>query len=350
MVTQKRKLRPLSPERHPRDPSVTLDDVIFSLQKHGGITTYWRALSDGLLQNPSLKVQHRLPARPAVVSRYLPAFSVYTDIFHSSYYRTAFGSKVTNVVTVYDFTYEKFRTGAPRFVHSMQKRTAIQNASGIICISQNTADDLLSYYGPLLDGKSVTVIHLGVKQQDTPPYIPPAPSSGKTLLYVGPRGGYKNFAALTSVWPQLRAEFPSLRMLCVGGEKPTPSETLPGIEYLGPISDESLIENYRNAAVFVSASRYEGFGLPILEAMSWGCPVLCSDIKAYREVAGDSAWYFFDSDHQSLLHQLRRLLTEGVPQRQIEAAFARHRNFTWENTVNKTVSFYKSLVSAGEAV
>ena len=158
---------------------IIYDNIIFSLQKAGGISVYWYELIKRLqnknnvlffeknnenIFSKNLNIKTHIESRlPIKILRYLPFLKNLPEkyIFHSSYYRVSLQKNVLNIVTVYDFTYEFFRRGVAKTIHSLQKGFAINNADGIICISENTKKDLLKFY-PNVDEEKVKVIYNGV--------------------------------------------------------------------------------------------------------------------------------------------------------------------------------------------
>ena len=158
---------------------IVLDNIIYNLQRAGGISVYWYELTNRLLLlekdeveiygkkndnifgrqlKVNMKVESKLPNRCV---RYLPFRKKLSpkSIFHSSYYRIALQEDVVNIVTVHDFIYERFRKGLPRWIHEFQKAFAVRRADGIICISENTKNDLLRYF-PEIGEKRIKVIFL----------------------------------------------------------------------------------------------------------------------------------------------------------------------------------------------
>ena len=156
---------------------IYLDNIIFSLQNTGGISIYWHELirkfassthqlvmfeHGAAKKNPLIDLTNNIAIcrergfLPVKVIRYLPLQARLKEpsVFHSSYYRIAKQRNVANIVTVYDFTYERFRRGLPRLVHCWQKRYALNRADGIICISGSTKKDLFRYL-PELRKKNV---------------------------------------------------------------------------------------------------------------------------------------------------------------------------------------------------
>jgi mannosyltransferase len=349
---------------------VCLDSIVFGLQRLGGISTYWIELCRHLARNPEIELHLRMPRNnisvaaadmlalarrvstdrlPTRIGRYLPSRVERGAVHHSSYYRRPWSPLEISVVTVYDFVYERFRTGLPRAVHSWQKGSAIRRADGVLCISENTRRDLLDLY-PDVDPARVIVTPLGVAFDRFFPA--PAnegnPALADVVVFVGQRGGYKRFdRAVEGV-----SRVPSLRLGIVGND-------LTGEEtafldrhlarrwlWLGRAPDDALRRIYGSCFAFIYPSSYEGFGLPVLEAMACGCPVVTNRLSSLPEVAGDAALYSGSQAADGYAEQLSRLADSSLRARLIDAGLSRSRQFHWSRTISGTVQFYRTLVAS----
>ena len=159
--------------------NILLDNIIFSIQRSGGVSTYWYELIKRLLNSETdficienekieniqrdrlgipeklIVTEFRFPLRFSqyfFLSKNILKTKVSPYIFHSSYYRVYKKKGVKNIITVYDFVYEFYRSGVFRLIHKMQKNRALKNADGIICISEHTKKDLIRIY-PKIDEK-----------------------------------------------------------------------------------------------------------------------------------------------------------------------------------------------------
>ena len=147
------------------------------------------------------------------------------------------------------------------------------------------------------------------------------------LLYTGNNRPHKNINALLAAFSELRKTQPDLALVLVGHTETSPQE---GVIYPGFISDEQLVALYQHARVFVFPSLYEGFGLPIIEALANGCPVIASDIPAFREFANDNIRYFELGNHAALVALLQEK-AKFYPD-QAEAIL---QKFSWKSTWQK---------------
>lgn len=339
---------------------ILLDGIIFSLQQHGGISVYFQELlkyadAHGLtgvvqcgplkqslprgLQNIALdKVTYRSLERYR--SCHVPAGA---SIFHSSYYRLPSIINVPTVVTVHDFVYERYAKGPRRWAHMRQKHAAIRAAQAVICVSEATRQDLIEFVGEI-PGQTVHVIHNGVSEVFRPRSLTSALIP--YVLYVGERRGYKNFTRLLAAMEFL----PDLELHCVGGGElrsdewaAVPVGVRQRIRQLGFVTDEALNEHYNRALCLVYPSSYEGFGIPVAEAMRAGCPVVSARCKAVLEVGGDALTIAADADPRTLADAVLRLTNAEYRNQVVSTGLEISRRFSWDRTHAGTLDVYKSL-------
>ncbi len=275
------------------------------------------------------------------------------DIVHETYYSTKRQApKNTKVViTVYDMLYEKFSNlpGANKICTT--KLEAIKRADRVICISENTRRDLLEVVD--IDPEKVSVVYLGTSfasdiyrqfssQQSYYPYI----------LYVGNRSYYKNFDRFLKAYAtsSVKCDF---KLICFGGGAFSPEE-LKLIENLGipknqviqlSGEDRDLANIYSHASAFVYPSLYEGFGIPLLEAMSCCCPVICSNTSSMPEVAGDAAEFFDPYEPESIVQALEKVLYSSERSKNlVKLGQERLKHFSWDKCAEQTRSIYLSLM------
>jgi mannosyltransferase len=346
--------------------TITLDGIIFSLQRHGGITVYFRQLLEVLASPGGMAAQLSLEAplrqdvgdlpgglptttRPARRLERFRACRVPPEatVFHSSYYRLPDRRSLPSVVTVHDFIYERFRRGPQRWAHVRQKHAAIRAAQAVICISEATRQDLLEWVGET-PGQSVHVIHNGVAELFRP--LGSAPSAQQPfMLFVGERGGYKNFRLVLEAMRHL----PDLALHCVGGG-PLQEAELAGLDssvrsrvrHLGFVSDEALNEHYNRAVCLVYPSSYEGFGIPVIEAMRAGCPVVCIDCKAVLEVGGDALLRAAAPEGAALAEAVSAALAPAQRAACVQRGLAVAGAYSWQATHERTLAVYRALGAA----
>jgi glycosyltransferase involved in cell wall biosynthesis len=280
------------------------------------------------------------------------------DIFHPTYYEPYFlpylGKKPC-VVTVYDMIHERF----PQYFKSgdqtkVWKKHLIENAAAVIAISENTRQDIIKFTDA--DPDRIHVIYLGSPFEHGS--APTGPCSDSPvfekpyLLFVGGRPAYKNFDLfIESVAGMLRDD-EELHVVCAGW-LPFSSrerEVFEGLKisrkvHHVKINDRVLKNLYRNARAFVFPSRYEGFGLPVLEAFSCRCPVILSDASSLPEIGRDSAAYFNPDDRESIRSAIERvLMNEHYRQDLIRKGSERLKFFSWEKTAVLTKKVYTGLL------
>ena len=159
---------------------IVFDNIIYSLQSLGGISLYWTELikrfqnekniiffenKNKNIFSRNLKIKTNQECISYKMLRYLPFTKKIParSIFHSSYYRTSFQKDIVKIITVYDFIYERYKNGLAKIVHGFQKKIAIYNADGVICISNSTKNDLLKNY-PNIDKKKVKTIYISASE------------------------------------------------------------------------------------------------------------------------------------------------------------------------------------------
>jgi mannosyltransferase len=343
---------------------ITLDCIIFGLQRFGGISNYWAKLVDSVSGDPTLECNlilpngttyvdfndewtQRIPFKREVldpqIARYLP---VNTDggggVFHTPYYRLPRKKNKKYVVTVHDFTYERYRTGLARFVHSRQKLASILRADAVLCVSESTRRDVIEFC-PGVETEKLHVIHLGVDGETFyQESAGPSNANEQTVLFVGQRGGYKRFDLAVEAVRQSPRLY-----LGIVGPKLTYAERALLLAQLGnrwqefgPVSTSDLRRLYSSAFAFIFPSDYEGFGLPILEAMACGCPVVAAALSSLPEVGGNAAHYAASQTGESYASALSTLNFGAVREDAIRRGIERVAQFDWFQTLQKTKAVY----------
>lgn len=346
--------------------SVSFDSIVFGLQEIGGISNYWSKLLNSYSHDSDILGKLILPQHVAYrdfdnnwlrrmdvlretldprIGRYLPVSKGGgSNVFHTSYYRLPFYKSQKYIVTVYDFTYERYRSGLARFIHSKQKFASIRSADAIICISESTRRDVIEFC-PEIKPSKIHVIHLGVDRSDFYPDLMDASNEyKKTVLFVGRRDGYKRFELAVDAIRQL----PDLSLGIVGPLLSTYERELLNIRLgsrwleFGPVSNKYLRQLYSSAFAFIFPSDYEGFGLPVLEAMACGCPVVTSSLSSLPEVGGDVAYYADIQTGDSYANALKNLFFADVRKNVISRGIQRASEFDWLRTLQLTKSIYLS--------
>lgn len=357
---------------------VIYDNIIYSLQNAGGISLVWYELSQRLLKNKEIDfkvIETRRSKKNIfrkildigkediasfesgfILKRYMPPPYLNIDepfIFHSSYYRTSLQKNAINITTVHDFTYEHFVRGVPKYVNYLQKASAIRNSSGIICVSNNTRDDLLHFF-PKTDIRKIKVIYNGVSNNFK--YLEYKKqllnekfrvlSGLKYLIFVGNRRRYKNFICAIETVSILK----DYTLVIAGGGKLVPEENfllsrfIAGRFFSFPIlNDEDLNILYNNAICLLYPSLYEGFGLPIIEAMKAGCPVIAARNSSIPEVAGQAAILAEEASSSEFTKNILLLENEDFRAEIVQKGFEQAKKYSWDTCATEVVQFYKEI-------
>jgi glycosyltransferase involved in cell wall biosynthesis len=363
---------------------IAFDPQIFSLQDYGGVSRYFVETAVQLARLPetdvsilafahfnaylaaapgALVVGRAVPVPPSPLRRPLVRANQLlarawlarhgADIVHETYYaasRTAPPGLAT-VVTAFDMIHEKFPGYAPRTARIARlKRAAILRADHLICISENTRRDLLELYD--VDPARTSVVRLGFSLHPGADAPAPRPYAEPYVLFVGTRGGYKDFDVLLRAYAgsSLQRGF----LLACFGDAPWSAAELKRMVELGiprdrvrhaSGTDAQLAAHYRHAALFAYPSRYEGFGMPPLEAMSFECPVVCSNAASLLEVVGDAALMFEAGDARTLRAAMEAVLgSPGLAADLRRKGRERIEKFSWDQCARQTRAIYASVL------
>ena len=274
------------------------------------------------------------------------------DIYHPTHHRyLPFARARRMVITHHDCTHEKFPAEF-RYLDQVlrSKRALFARADVIICISEASRHDLLHFYD--VDPAKTRTVHHGFTHLERSPQA--ADDIKKRVrreyvLYVGSRAVYKNFRGLLQAFRSARLH-EVMDMLAVGGGPFSAQETASvaelgltqAVTIIPTVTDELLAEAYAGARLLAYPSLSEGFGLPPLEAMSLGCPVLACHASSIPEVCGDAPFYYDPQQPESMRHALL-LAVEDREAR--ERAIARGREvvarYSWEKCSQETLTVYR---------
>jgi glycosyltransferase involved in cell wall biosynthesis len=364
---------------------IIYDYQIFLLQKYGGVSRYFYELARRMQEAPGFAANIYAPLyansylasgtvskwgfQVAKIPKVWRLYEALDRVFSYAYFAAAKPAIVHEtyyshlrlaprqcpiVVTVYDMIHEKlghlFKADDPT---SVLKKKSVERADRVICISENTRRDLIELFNVPAE-KTVTVAlgfgldapvrfdHSGFRSNEIP-----------YLLYVGNRHFHKNFGGLLRAYgssPMLQRDF---ALIAFGGgafsaaeyqlmdELRIPREKIEW--YSG--GDALLAELYEGAVVFVYPSLYEGFGIPPLEAMSKGCPVLCSNTSSMPEVVGDAAVLFDPTRADEIRQAIESVVSsQAVREDLIARGRVRVQKFSWDRCAAETASVYSSVL------
>ena len=239
------------------------------------------------------------------------------------------------VLTVQDLSFERhgsLMSWRDRFVFRRVVPRSVHRAARVLAISERTKRDLIEIYG--VPEEKVVVTPLGVD----PAFSPGSGGRGTYLLFVGAIQERKDPLAAAAA-----ASAVGLPLVAAGPPKDkrlTEELRLAGVDVRGYVSKRELADLYRGAAALVLPSRYEGFGLPVVEAMASGTPVVAAPDEALREVAGDAAVF---AEARDLAGAVRTALDDR--ERLVAAGLERARRFSWEETARRTLDVYRELLA-----
>jgi len=281
-------------------------------------------------------------------------------IWHSTYYTVPHLSwDGPIVITVVDMNYETFPEyiyNATKFIE--RKRNCIEQADKVIAISESTKRDILEYFR--IPESKVTVTRLAAStffkelhEAHKNKFREQFGLGKPFILYVGPRESYKNFHTLLkaySLWKR-RSDFD---LICVGGasqwsedeiEVITQAKLGNSVKLFASTGDEELRAFYSSAYAFVYPSIYEGFGIPPLEAMGCGTPVIVSNTSSIPEVVGDAGLYFEPSSEEELLDALDKIMDDASLYKElVRRGLERSKIFSWGKTTKETYNIYREIL------
>jgi glycosyltransferase involved in cell wall biosynthesis len=278
------------------------------------------------------------------------ARSLGADILHCPSNFGPVARLLPTVVTVHDILAARHPEWVPggraRGVRALNGAT-VRAASQVIAISHATAADVHELMGRQL--ADIDVIHQGVRQVDALDRST-GPAARPFVLSIGNRMPHKNFDRLLEAWALIpAAERPKLVITGSHGDDPLrPIVRRLGLEgdvqLRGWVTEDELAALYNSASAYVFPTLFEGFGLPVLEAMAHGCPVVGSDIPVLHEVGGDDMAYFDPTDTTSIATAVRKVVNDVDAQAAMAAAGRkRAAAFTWQRTADATAEVYRRL-------
>lgn len=359
---------------------ILYDGQIYRMQATGGISRYFANLISRLPEyfapritscrdrqinlpvHPHLKSWYYQTFRPGRLSYWIEKyyFRVMSelerfDIAHPTYYSLLTRKEIKDykypvVVTVWDLIHEIFSEQMDaNGQYAREKQKAVMAADAIICISENTKKDLLDRYA--LDESKVTVTYLASQMDVSLAFGSEEVPKQYYYLYVGSRACYKNFDGLLSAFAKAVSVRPEIALCVVGSpfnrieEKKIAELKLSDRIYnYGQVSDRHLAKLYRCSVAFIYPSLYEGFGIPPLEAMVCGTPVVASNCASIPEVVGDAGLLFNPKAIDDLTDILLMLLDSPAERdRLIAKGYQRAKDFSWDKTVAETIDVYRSV-------
>jgi len=293
------------------------------------------------------------------------------DLYHSTNYMMPLPGfprrrpgPVKAVITIHDLIPMVYRDHAPRSrksrlypLYALLMRQVAARADGIITVSDSSRRDVIERLGlPQREHDKVRVVYNGLdpvfhEPHDVPRHDPPE------ILYVGRLDPYKNVPQLVSSFSEARRDLPRgtrLRIIGPPDERYPEAMSLarqldlfPFMDWEGHVDDATLLEAYRRASLVVLPSEYEGFGLPVAEAMACGTPVICSNASSLPEVAGDAARYVGPGDLFALADALKEVMNAPkLREEMVRKGLEQARRFQAHRMAEETLAVYQNVANA----
>lgn len=285
------------------------------------------------------------------------------DVYHFPWQPLIQSRSIPCVGTVHDLTptlFPEFHAGASSSF-AEQLNNMRNTCTRIIAVSESTRNDLINTQG--FDPEQISVVYQGV---ETERFVPEplldseilgkhGLTAGKYFLYVGTLEPRKNLDKLVTAYLMARDKYDVDMPLILAGAAAWKTEKLlhrlntpdvkRSIRHLGHVSDSDLPVLYRGAQGFIYVSLYEGFGIPPLEAMASGTPVIVSKTSSLPEVVGDAGLLVDPENADEIASAISKICSDDkLAKHMKEAGIIRAKQFTWENTARETVSVYREAV------
>ena len=276
-------------------------------------------------------------------------FNIYHQTHYDPYAFIFLRKKVKIVTTIHDMNYLTI----PNYYKFSKKKIknqliSMKKADHIITVSNNSKNDICKYLK--IPEDKISVIYHGI---DTSKYanISAHDSASPYILFVGARNAYKNFVGFVNSFAILKKKHFDLKLYCAGIYPSSSEKTF--LKQAGVIdsvmffqaSDEQLISLYKGAKLFVFPSYYEGFGLPILEAMAANCPIALSNTSCFPEIAQEAGAYFNPYDINDMTSVIEKVLSDEDYCFDLkEKGEKLVKKFSWKKCAHQHMEVYQSLL------
>jgi glycosyltransferase involved in cell wall biosynthesis len=279
------------------------------------------------------------------------------DVTHCPHYPTPFPTPHPLVVTIHDLAPLLVEGVMPsalkRGVYKHWNGEAIAYADALLTDAAFTVGEVERVF-PKAKGR-MSVVPLGVDDFAAGPVgdLPSAAAGAPYVLSMGNTKAHKDLPTLLRAFATVVPPHPELRLILAGLDRPGYAREVLGddpaadrVAFTGPLDDGALRALYAGAAVFAFPSRFEGFGLPPLEAMALGAPVVCTTAASLPEVVGDAALLFDPGDAATLAGLLSRVLDDADLAADLRArGLVRARRLTWDATAERTIEVYREALA-----
>jgi glycosyltransferase involved in cell wall biosynthesis len=365
---------------------IAYDNQIFFFEKYGGISRYYTSLLSELIKteyeykifssvylneyltNFDKKIINgfkfeKYPPNTTTILNYLSKAINYSqisiwkpDIIHETFYsfNRTYSKNIPVIITIHDMIHELY----PEMFNkndktTINKKRAVDRADRIICVSETTKQDLIRFFN--VPENKISVINHGfttlknsLNNYKNSIDIPDLPY----LLYIGKRGGYKNFDKYLhsiSISKSLKKDF---KLFFFGGGEFTKNEMnlfsqlgFSNVNFAYFEGDDDLLQNLlTKACAFIYPSLYEGFGLPLLEAMECECPIVASNTGSIPEIAKDAAEYFDPSSIVDIGNSIKNVVYSNERTNVLKHnSKLQIKNYSWEKAARLTNIEYENL-------
>lgn len=278
------------------------------------------------------------------------------DVFFSPTHYLPFSVPMKSVIAILDVSYLHFPelfSKKDLYMLKLWGKFSIKKASKIITISQTSRNDIIKSYG--VPESRVEVVYPGIKLVDgsslTSQGMEKFGISKKYILFVGTLQPRKNVERLIEAFSKLKRA--DLELVIVGRKgwmyqdilnAPEKFDVADRVKFIHDASDQDLPNLYKNAEIFVLPSLYEGFGLPVLEAMQYGVPVITSNVSSLPEAGGDAALYVDPKSAKDITEKMEKLLSdESLRNEMIAKGKKQAAKFSWEKAAKQTLSVLEGV-------
>jgi glycosyltransferase involved in cell wall biosynthesis len=284
------------------------------------------------------------------------------ELFHATEHLLPPLHGVPTVLTVHDMIFRLFPEHQKRLNYWYLNATMplyCRRANAIITVSESSKRDIVAHYG--LNPDKITVIYEAAAPEFAP--VPPAVADGvrqryrlpdRYLIHVGTIEPRKNLTRLVEALQRLRDEGLTVPLVLVGGkgwlyhdffQRLEELDVRPTVFFTGYVPSADLPALYGAAVAAVVPSVYEGFGLPILESMACGTPVICSELSSLPELGGEAACYFNPYDVEAMAEAIRTVWAEAeLRQEMCRRGWEQAAKFSWERAAEETLAVYESVL------
>lgn len=356
---------------------VLFDHQIFASQKYGGVSKYFAELMHhlpqdswilsnwlsnneyayelGLIQGRHFLASHDFRGKGRIMAELGKPKSIVKllrgkyDVYHQTNfddYAIRYLGKKPMVTTYHDVNFLTEQNYNRRM--DLWQHASLQRADKIVAISENTKKDILKFFK--VDENNIKVIYHGVDRFEIPETLKGRIIEHPYILFVGNRHLFKNFETFAKAFSTIASKYKDVHVICTKSDF-TASELdmfakleLTDRMHVIKADEMTLARLYRDALFFIFPSKYEGFGMPILEAFIRNCPVALSNTSCFPEIAGEAGAYFNPDDIEEMSEVMKRLLDDKDYRNELACeGRVRADDFSWEKCANEHYELYKTL-------